>query len=460
MQILSTLVLLGAAEATRASNSKGSVWPLRRSTRGSTVSITSSAYGLFLDGPVTIGDQDFQLVIDTGSSDLWVLKDGWKCINATTLETEPQASCNFANAAYKESSSFQPIKDLYAGASYGAGNILGDIGLEDVTFGGITVKGQTTAFITQTTIPGSGTDSGILGLGYPALTSQHRGKKIAINESQELLLNRITYQPLLRSMADQGSIEPWFSLALDRYTGDKATSPGGFIGLGKIPPVQYSSNWAKTPVEITDTIPALFTNGTKQITEWTLTIEALYWGDAGSSNSQKYSQKTPFQAVVDSGQAANVLPKSIVDDIHSKFNPPVKFNSATEVYEVACDASAPSFGIKVGGQIFYLQTDDLIVRLPDGSCMSSLLPTVGSGNIQLNFLGDPFLHNVVAVFDFGKDEMRFAKRERDVTHTSASAPASTPTGTNHVKGSDAPRSAVAGTAVVSLLIAFTLGLVM
>ena len=56
---------------------------------------------------------------------------------------------------------------------------------------------------------------------------------------------------------------------------------------------------------------------------------------------------------------------------------------------------------------------DLIVQNADGSCGSSVADADQIGalaSISFPILGTPFLRSVVAVFDFGKDEMRFAER--------------------------------------------------
>jgi hypothetical protein len=59
-----------------------------------------------------------------------------------------------------------------------------------------------------------------------------------------------------------------------------------------------------------------------------------------------------------------------------------------------------------------------------------VVPTAG---ISLAFLGDAFLKNVVAVFDFGKNEMRFAARNDSGTPTSNN-PSATNAGNNCVGG--------------------------
>lgn len=82
------------------------------------------------------------------------------------------------------------------------------------------------------------------------------------------------------------------------------------------------------------------------------------------------------------------------------------------MYIVDCSAKAPEFGFTLGDQTFYHDGSDLIYQTSDGVCISALASSneVSIGDITLNIIGVPFLKNVVAVFDFGKNEMRFARK--------------------------------------------------
>ena len=159
--------------------------------------------------------------------------------------------------------------------------------------------------------------------------------------------------------------------------------------------------FASTPVEITKGIPTAFTNGTRRVSEWTLTVQGLKWNDQTSN--------TPFQAVVDTANWVNVFPKDIADKINADFNPPAKF--AGSYYTVVCHAKAPpGFGMQIGDTMFNVNPVDMIWRDASGACYSSIATLAPSSGISIMFVGDVFLKNVVSVFDFGKDEMRFAQR--------------------------------------------------
>ncbi|CAI7585664.1 unnamed protein product [Penicillium glandicola] len=128
----------------------------------------------------------------------------------------------------------------------------------------------------------------------------------------------------------------------------------------------------------------------------------------GASSSDKLTtNSTSFQAFIDSGNYVSYLPNEIIEPINALFSPPATYDPASGVYIVDCSAKAPEFGVTLGDQTFYHDGSDLIYQTNDALASSD---EVSLGGIILNIIGVPFLKNVVAVFDFGKNEMRFAKK--------------------------------------------------
>lgn len=195
------------------------------------------------------------------------------------------------------------------------------------------------------------------------------------------------------------------------------------MAFGTLPPVAHEE-FVSTPVQITKAIPASVSNGTRVITEWSINVEAVTWD--GKTDSE------PFQVVVDTANWLFVLPKEIADKVNNAFDPPGKFSpipfQGQSYYSVPCDAKPPSnFGVQIAGKMFNIDSRDMIWKGPDGkTCYSSVSPIPPDSPIQLAFLGDQFLKNVVAVFDYGKDEMRFAQR--------ANEKSSSPTGSASASG--------------------------
>jgi hypothetical protein len=136
---------------------------------GSTTSISSLEIGEEFATEVTIGGQTFELIIDTGSSDTWVVETGFACTDFETGKAAAESACLFG-PYYTKSSTFAQTTGETFSIEYGdLESLTGIIGTEDVTVAGIEVVGQTVALVTAADWEGDGTTSGLMGLAYPDL---------------------------------------------------------------------------------------------------------------------------------------------------------------------------------------------------------------------------------------------------------------------------------------------------
>jgi hypothetical protein len=91
---------------------------------------------------ITFGTQNVSVVVDTGSSDTWLIQDGFNCVNSHSVP-QPATSCAFG-PTYKGSFGANKIPNVNFNISYGDGEfVTGDFGTEDITIAGITVPQQT-----------------------------------------------------------------------------------------------------------------------------------------------------------------------------------------------------------------------------------------------------------------------------------------------------------------------------
>lgn len=227
------------------------------------------------------------------------------------------------------------------------------------------------------------------------------------NDTISLLTNKVLYEPLLFRMHNQGLIPGWYSLTLARLPRGQSAGSGGFLGLGALPGVETKGPFATTPVELTEALPVELTGG--KISEWTLSVEGVVWSPGNSSISPR-TNTTTFQAVVDSGNYFNQLPQEIADPVNAAFTPPATYDAVTDSYIVGCDAVPPSLGFTIAGSTFSQSPGDMIFQFPNGTCISTIKRSGTGEGLTLNFLGAAWLQNVIAVFDFGRNEMRFAQR--------------------------------------------------
>ncbi|MCJ1231977.1 hypothetical protein MMC12_008658, partial [Toensbergia leucococca] len=142
---------------------------------------------------INVGGQSFKADIDTGSSETWLVGPEFECSlgHGNTIRSE----CKFG-PSYKPTSSFRTLDEVLSiayGDNDGANGILG---LERVTFAGITVEHQRIGVANKTEWKyGDGVSSGVIGLGPP---------------------RKSTRNPILRSIFAKNKVSPIFSLAISR----------------------------------------------------------------------------------------------------------------------------------------------------------------------------------------------------------------------------------------------------
>ncbi|MCJ1413179.1 hypothetical protein MMC19_007283 [Ptychographa xylographoides] len=349
---------------------------------------------------IAFGTENFKSVIDTGSSDTWLAEKGFQCFNVSTGADVPEADCYFGST-YKPSSTFTKIPDENFNISYADGEMLiGIVGTEKVTLAGITVDNQEVGVVQLAGWFGDGVSSGLIGLAFPSITSAYKGN----NPSVDSPASQLPYNPVFFNMFKEGHVAPLFSLALDR---GNAT---GQLALGGIPPVTFYEPIAAAPFQVLNAVPE--SNSASKYQFYSIDAGFVY---AGSENARFAKSETlPLQrpaseseslVIVDSGTTLLYAPTQVAYDINAQFVPAAV--NEEDTFFVDCNAKAPTFGVEVGGAVFYINAKDLIVPNGDGTCISGIQDAGDSFGI----LGDVFLKNVLAVFDIGASAMIFAARE-------------------------------------------------
>jgi hypothetical protein len=121
-----------------------------------------------------------------------------------------------------------------------------------------------------------------------------------------------------------------------------------------------------------------------------------------------------FPVVIDTGGLLIHLPSEISDAYAAQFRPAAEYNVLTGEYWAPCTAEIPKFGVVIAGKKIFLHKDDLLrqeFKLDwNGDGVMHCRLGVADGRSGPYILGDVFLNSVVAVFDIGASEMRFAQR--------------------------------------------------
>ncbi|KKY24102.1 putative aspartic-type [Phaeomoniella chlamydospora] len=394
--------ILSLTRAKGTSVSSGYLNRLRLDKSNHTVQLNDTQLGEIFISAISFGNQSFDAIVDTGSSDTWLVEAGFTCVDPETNATITEAECYFG-AYYYPDSTVQFITDENFNITYADGEYLnGYMAYETVTLANITVTNQEVGIVNLAGWNGDGISSGLIGLAYPDLTSAYAGTNATADSYDEAL----TYDPIFTTMYKRNLTAPYFSLALSRD--ESQSGNGGLMAIGGIPcniPGGIQSPFTSTPIE------TLRTDFRKGSNYYYYTINPYGFSFTTNKTLDPTSLNQTF--IVDSGTTLNYIPTTSAATFNSLFSPPAFLDEG--YYYVSCNATAPSFNVYITSNTSaYYPTNpyDLILDIDEGDiCLSGVQDGGEPGDGNVFILGDVFLKNVLAVFDVGNEEMRFAKRE-------------------------------------------------
>lgn len=300
--------------------------------------------------------QNFSVVFDTGSSNLWV----------------PSKRCYFFSLPCwlhhrfdsKASSSFKPNGTKFA-IQYGTGRLSGVLSEDKLTIGGIT--GASVTFGEALWEPSLtfifARFDGILGLGFPALAVEG-------------------VRPPLDMLVAQGLLDkPVFSFYLTR---DPEEADGGELVVGGSDPTHYIPPLTYVPV----TVPAY----------WQIHMERVQVGTGLTLCAHGCA------AIVDTGTSLITGPSEEIRALHRAIG---GISLLVGEYLIQCSliTALPPVSFNLGGVWFNLTAQDYVIQIAWGDdrvCLSGfgsldMPPSLG----PLWILGDVFLRSYVPVFDRG-----------------------------------------------------------
>ncbi|PBK95314.1 acid protease [Armillaria gallica] len=200
-----------AADALRAKYgySPASQSRKRQSTAGIGIVDQNTDASYFATVSIGTPAQPFDVILDTGSSDLWVADASCLSCSSSTPLFDTQSSSTLKTAS--GSSSETTIR-------YGSGAVAGTLSADTVSMGGFTVDQQTFLAVDQTTSSLlSGSVSGIMGLAFEQIASTQA-------------------TPFWQALVNGNQLtSPEMSFWLARHRGDKNVQPeesGGVFTLG------------------------------------------------------------------------------------------------------------------------------------------------------------------------------------------------------------------------------------
>ncbi|KAI0028301.1 Asp-domain-containing protein [Vararia minispora EC-137] len=306
---------------------------------------------------ITLGapPQTFKVILDTGSSNLWV----------------PSAQCTsiacFLHAKYDSSaSSTYKANGTTFSIQYGSGSMEGFVSRDKLTIGDLSLNNV--LFAEATKEPGLafafGKFDGILGLAYDTIAVNH-------------------IPPPFYEMVNQGFLdEPVFSFRLGSSEED-----GGEAVFGGIDTKAYTGKITYVPV--------------RRRAYWEVELEKISFGD-----DELELENTG--AAIDTGTSLIALPTDIAEMLNAQIGAKRSWNGQ---YTVDCAKvpTLPELSFYFGGQAYPLKGSDYILEV-QGTCMSAFTGMdINLPGGSLWIVGDVFLRKYFTVYDLGRHAVGFAK---------------------------------------------------
>lgn len=304
-------------------------------------------------GEVEIGSpgQKFNVIFDTGSSDLWVA--GSDCDSSCGRHAEYDST---------KSSTYQANGTSFD-IMYGSGPVSGYQSVDNLNWGGFQVKSQGFAEVTNAAGLGAayklGKFDGILGMAFPVLS---------VNKIPTVFENTFS----------QGLVENnEFAFFLGNCRSDT-----GELLLGGTDPAHYTGEFNYVPLT--------------SATYWEITLDAFTVGDSVFGQGDK--------AIVDSGTSLLTGPSDAVKAVAESIGAKPFVNGE---YLVDCGITQ-NIEYTVGGKTYTLTPADYLI--PDGDiCLFGMIGLdVPRPNGPLWIMGDIFMRKFYTVFDVGNQRVGFA----------------------------------------------------
>jgi saccharopepsin len=298
--------------------------------------------------------QIFKVILDTGSSNLWVPSES--CTSIACYLHKKYVSSD--SSTFKKNGTEFKIE-------YGSGSMVGFISEDDVMIGDIHIKGQ--HFAEATSEPGLafafGRFDGILGLGWDRLSVQ----------------KMVT--PFDQMVAQKLVDEPVFSFYLG-HTDDSSE-----VVFGGIDQSHFEGDLTWIPL--------------RRKAYWEVDLDSIALGDS-------VAELENTGVILDTGTSLNTLPSNLAEMLNNEIGAKRGFGGQ---YSIDCDkrSSLPDVTFTLNGFNFSLPASDYILEV-SGNCISTFSsldvnPPAG----PLAILGDAFLRRWYSVYDSGNARVGIAK---------------------------------------------------
>ncbi|XP_027388170.1 pregnancy-associated glycoprotein 1-like isoform X1 [Bos indicus x Bos taurus] len=310
---------------------------------------------LFYVGNITIGTppQEFQVIFDTGSSDLWV----------ASIFCNSSSCAAHVRFRHHQSSTFRPTNKTFR-ITYGSGRMKGVVVHDTVRIGDLVSTDQPFGLcLKDSGFKGIPFD-GILGLSYPNKTFSGAF-------------------PIFDKLKNEGAIsEPVFAFYLSK---DK--QEGSVVMFGGVDHRYYKGelNW----------VPLI------QVGDWFVHMDRI------TMKRKVIACSDGCKALVDTGTSDIVGPSTLVNNIWKL----IRARPLGPQYFVSCSAvnTLPSIIFTINGINYRLPARAYIHKDSRGRCYTAFKEHRFTSPMETWLLGDVFLRRYFSVFDRGNDRIGLAR---------------------------------------------------
>ncbi|KAF9958071.1 hypothetical protein BGZ72_000936 [Mortierella alpina] len=316
--------------------------------------------------------QEFSVIFDTGSSDLWVPSSS--CYS--------QACLSLRRFNPSKSSTFQSLNQPWSINYADSLSVSGTVGVDDVTIAGIKINRQT--FGPASVVYGSPTAlefDGMLGL--------------AFDSNSEIGAATPVTNMMLQGQLDEPVVSVWLNKASNQ---DKSLSNGGQFIFGGVDQSLYTGSITYVQVTSSD--------------DWQVTVDEVH---IGRKELPLYSSSA--RAIVDTGSSYILFPDYLAVAFHREI-PNSRYDDKLG-WQIPCAlANSRTVGdltFKIGGEKFSVPLSDIVILTSEykGYCLSiidSWKEVDGHSSQSGILLGDLFIKNQYVVFDYGKRRIGLAQK--------------------------------------------------
>ncbi|OAX43184.1 aspartic peptidase A1 [Rhizopogon vinicolor AM-OR11-026] len=380
-------------------------------------SIVDQQYDSSYYGTLAIGTpaESFDVILDTGSSDLWVAGSSCGTACGTSATLNPSSSSTFQNLS-------TPFE-----ITYGSGDAEGYLGQDVVQMAGFSISNQGFAVVDSVS-EGLLTSpvSGLLGLGWSSLATSQQ-------------------TPFWQTLAASGALDSaLFAVQLTRYTNDsnaQTLEPGGVLNMGYTNSSLYTGS-----IEYID-IP-----GTPSY--WYLPLDSL------TVQGSSVTITSGTIAAIDTGTTNIGGPASSIEAIYANIPDSQPATGDYEGYYTYPCSTTVNVELSFGGSTWSISPADFAFSQTSSTeCLGAFFE-ISTGSDITWIIGDTFLKNVYSVFRYDPASVGFANLS-SVAIAENGAGGTVPSATigavsaTVVSTSAAPRSYALSTSLSALFLAFS-----